>query len=81
MNFYSSWQLVIIEGLIQFQPLVLKKEEDVSVTFLLQRIPDFHVLECSRMQYFRIRSRTNVTIRVVPGSIVQWKWIGMCCTT
>jgi hypothetical protein len=36
---------------------------DVSVTFLLQRIPDFHVLECSRMQHFRIRSRTNVTIR------------------
>jgi hypothetical protein len=37
----------------------------VSVTFLLQRIPDFHVLECSRMQHFRIRSRTNVTIRAI----------------
>ena len=37
----------------------------VSVTFLLQRIPDFHVLECSRMQHFRIRSMTNVTIRAM----------------
>ena len=34
----------------------------VSVTFLLQRIPDFHIFEYSRMQYLRTRSRTNVTI-------------------
>jgi hypothetical protein len=32
---------------------------EVSVNFSLQRIPNFHVLECSRMQHFRIRSRTN----------------------
>jgi hypothetical protein len=37
---------------------------EVSVTFLSQRIPDFHVLECSRMQHFRICSRTNATISV-----------------
>jgi len=32
---------------------------EVSVTFSLQWIPDFHVLECSRMQHLRIRGRAN----------------------
>ncbi|POS70379.1 hypothetical protein DHEL01_v211226 [Diaporthe helianthi] len=36
---------------------------NVSFT-MLSRIPIFHVLECSRIQYFRARSRTNVTIRI-----------------
>lgn len=35
----------------------------VSLTVHLLWIPVFHVLECSRMQHFRVRSRTNVPIR------------------
>ena len=31
----------------------------VSITLLLSRISVFPVLECSRMQHFRIRNRTN----------------------
>ena len=65
-----NWDVIgIINGSIPDEVIIVGNHRDawivVSITLLLLRIPVFHVLECSRVQHFRIRSRTNVMLRAV----------------